>query len=971
MSNGNLLVYSGGSWIAKSNEDTFFKVYFETGSVPLETTVTVDFTTGESLGILQKDNGHLTTDIKFLNAVLVDDTVSVSWSDPFYNTSDDLKNSLPVFLTGLYSRTGADIVWSGSGDYNISYTDFWIFSSQELNRTNGFTNDLDSINLYASALFQRGLKSTLLGTSPLVMSGLNYQSVNDAFIKENDSGNNITRINDLVLYLQSISSLRLSDIVDYWDSLPVGTRSAWGDIDGGNYTAETICNYDDVSQYLISRWAKTFIPIGMIFADGDNISFEDVSVTTIAANSAWSGFGARIFTFGLGPSHKEKHLREISSNTNANHFHIAESGDWNNSLNTLLNNGENNLFKSTWSKKFDFLEPTWISGIGASFYPSLKDAYGTSCVVKVRWSFDRLNFTPWTNVPSNSDSLLKDEILALEYYVEMTEGWNSGSSTKVKPYLEFLYHKVVTPSVQYLFTPAQIVDGMMFETMLSASQFLPDTATATWGICRGDSTDFADYGIVHTSRKSALPNRQSGVLFSEKSVDSRLSTQGDESLTNFTVIKDNRTRTWQATDEILVEIKDAQSRYSTINPAAYSTLPGNGLIIFNPSLRRDAAGNAPTVVVTITRPAAKFTSKGEPTSTIDYRTYTLFNGRWPQDATAIVLKNQQIVRGGYWLSPEEGTVTFTKELEETDSVTIYIQHSEYYRVGVEIKNYNPSVDNLGNALPIDIRNFGLFYTLLNNPEILSEYNETQVPSVNNLKLNPQNFDENGALVNPTIYQRLTVEYNFYSPNNADESGSQIRWWRYRLGYSGPEDSQEVNSLTYYLIESYNDRITEKKSDVGAGSLFAQGDKIFIEVTPSDGFSFGLTSRSNIVTLNGDKVPYIVSGSGGAELVYITANTLQIEAGTNLRSALAADSLNAIYQFKNPDNTPDNFPDRSIIEWYVDSTGNIGASNATAVYKGKVLPSGTTKSGEVYIFKVTPYNGQRFGTAVWSSTIYIR
>jgi hypothetical protein len=43
---------------------------------------------------------------------------------------------------------------------------------------------------------------------------------------------------------------------------------------------------------------------------------------------------------------------------------------------------------------------------------------------------------------------------------------------------------------------------------------------------------------------------------------------------------------------------------------------------------------------------------------IYYRTYTLVNGRWPDDALAIVLKNQQIVRGGYWLNAEEATVTF-------------------------------------------------------------------------------------------------------------------------------------------------------------------------------------------------------------------------------------------------------------------------------------------------------------------------
>jgi hypothetical protein len=974
MPNGNLVKYNGATWSARTNEDFFFRVYFQTPVTPIETINNVDFTTGNFRGIILDDNGNITSDIKFLNALLVDDTASISWSDPFYGTGTELKSSLPNFLTNLYSRTDSNMYWSGTGNYKTSYTDYWVISTQELNRTSGYSNDLDSIALYSSALFQRGLNSTLLGTAPLVMSGLNYQSVYDAIIKENDTVNNRIRVNDVVLYLDSISCLRLNDIIDYWNSLPSGTRSAWGDPSGGNFTSDTICNYSDVTDYLINRWAKTFIPLGTIIGDGDNSSAEASSVTALAANSAWGDSGAPVLTFGLGKSHKESKLREISSDTNGYHFHISESGDWDNSLSTLLHNGANNLFKSSWSKKYDFLNPTWVSGIGASFTPVIEDTHGTSCAVRARWSFDRLNFTPWAEIPSGSDYTLKEEILALEYQVELTDGWNIGSSSVIRPVLESLYHKTVSPSVQYLYTPIQVVNGMMFEAILSASQFLPDTAIATWGICRGNSTDFADFSVIHTSRKSALPNRQSGVLFTEQSVDSRLDTQGDDNLVNYTVLKNNRVRTWLSTDEILVELKDTQNRYSAVSTSAYSTLPSNGLIIFNPALRRDANGNLPKVYVTITTPSSKYTSKGEPTTTTDYKTYTLFNGRWPQDAIAIVLKNQNIIRGGYWLSPEEGTVTFAKELEPTDNITIYIEHSGYYRVGVEIKNYDPSVDNLGDPLPIDIRNFGLFYTTLDNPSLLSEYNQTQVPSALNTKLMPQVFDENGTLINPTIYQRLTVDYTFNSPNDADENGTEIVWWRYRSAYSGTGQSQVIGGQKYFPITSYNNRITQKKVDIGIGATFAQGDKFFVEVTPSDSFSTGLVSRSNIVTLNGDKVPYIISGIGNSEFVYANANTIQIDQDTSLRSALAGDALVAVYDYRNPNNIPDNFPDNTLVQWYLDSSGGIGATSgvgSTAAFTGKVVAANQTKSGEVYIFKATPYNGQRYGVPVWSSTVYIR
>ena len=139
------------------------------------------------------------------------------------------------------------------------------------------------------------------------MSGLNYQSVNDAIIKENEKLNNITRVNDLVNYLTSINCLRLSDIISYWNSLPVGTRSLWGDPAEGNFLPENICNYTDVSDYLVTRWSKSFIPLGMIVADGDNISSNSSSVTIQAANSAWADNGAPVLTFGLGASHNEKY----------------------------------------------------------------------------------------------------------------------------------------------------------------------------------------------------------------------------------------------------------------------------------------------------------------------------------------------------------------------------------------------------------------------------------------------------------------------------------------------------------------------------------------------------------------------------------------------------------------------------------------------------------------------------------------
>ena len=966
-SNGNVVINNGASWSATSDEDFFFKVYFASNPTPTEEIVDAGFASGNYRGAIINDDDELTTDIKFLNAVLIDDTLSMSWSDPFAGTGSELKESFPDFLASLYNRTEQSID-DGSGPriYETSYTDYWVYSSKEINRSSGFINSIDDITTYSSALFQRGILSSLLGTAPIVVNGLNFQSVIDAILKSDDTAGNITRINDLVLYLDSINCLRLQDIIDYWDGLPEGTRSEWGDPAGGNYLSSSISNYTDVSEYLVTRWAKTFTSFAMIVADGDNVSDDSVTNTVLAANSSWNDLGSPVHTFGLGKSHKEDFLRQMSAGTSGRHFHISESGDWTSAVNTLKHGGEYSIFKSTWNKKFDYLNPTWISVISAT-YDSADVSTGKRILLKARWTFDRVNFTPWVIIQSGSDFILREEVLALEYDIELYDGWDSGASQVDRPVIQSLTHTVVTPSIQYIFTPLQPINGMMFETMLSAAAFLPVNARATWGICRGNSNDFVDYDLVHTSRKSALPNRQRGVLFTDASVDSRLSTVPDSTLTTFSVIKNNRTRTWLSSDEILVEILGVNNTFSAVTSNFYTTIPSQGLVIFNPALRPTSAGTNPTVLVTITTPSTSYISKGESTSTLDYRTYTLVNGRWPDDALAIVLKNQQIVRGGYWLNAEEGTVTFNKELETTDLVTVYIEHSNFYRVGVEIYNFETNVS-------LDFRNFSLFYTKLYNPSLLAEYNQTNAPVVSNVRMLPVNIDSNNNLINPTIYQRLSVDYHFTSANNADESGTAIAWWRYRTGFAGSGTSQIVDGEKYFPITSYNDRITQKKVDVGLGVTFAQGDKFFVEVQPSDGISLGRKVKSNIIELDGDKVPYIFSGIGSSEFIYIDANTLEIDPTTGLRSALAKDSLRAVYQYHNPDNTPDTFPDNTLVEWYLDSSGGVGSTSgigSTATFTGKTVDINLTSSGEVYIFKATPYNGQRYGRPVWSTTIYIR
>ena len=104
-SNGNVVINNGVSWSATPDEDFFFKVYFASNSTPTEEVVDAGFASGNYRGAIINDNDELTTDIKFLNAVLIDDTLSMSWSDPFAGTASELKQSFPDFLASLYVST--------------------------------------------------------------------------------------------------------------------------------------------------------------------------------------------------------------------------------------------------------------------------------------------------------------------------------------------------------------------------------------------------------------------------------------------------------------------------------------------------------------------------------------------------------------------------------------------------------------------------------------------------------------------------------------------------------------------------------------------------------------------------------------------------------------------------------------------------------------------------------------------------
>ncbi len=903
-----------GNWTAVSGEDFYFRVYQDAPVSTTETLIPANFPTGLGRGTAVNDSNELTTDLKLAMSIVVDDSRSIAWSDP----SNRREAEITDLLETLWGRTTYTL---GTGlfgtlsptTYAASYADFWLFSTDELERTDGYSNNLTSLIQYAAALNERGNASLLYETTEIAISGLSPQSLVDAVIKTDEQLLTVSNMQRLVQYLNDRDILRLTDLQAWHAALP-NPKSAW---DG---TAAQIPNFDDIATYVAERWANSFVPVAVVFADGDGEGDADSVVLT--ANSGWDNDGFPIYTYGLGRSHTHPGLRSMAALTGGKHLEITDGTngqDWDDAKTSFMHEGSNNLFVSYWTKEYDFAAPKWVRAIQTVFTTPTGAVVNSSCTVEAQFTKDRVNWSTWNNILSAHDFTIDDEILGLRYRVTMKDGW-TGTAT-VRPKVSSLGYIEVTPAYQYLITPTYNTNGMIFEYILSAAVNLPRSARTNWGIVRGDSNDFADFETILNGSKGCLSNRQESLQFTTVITREKLITTTTNNQI-YQVVEDSLPARWATTDQVTVY----QGNFA-IDPerANYSLDGERGIVYFDTELPSQVK-----VTVTIVTPENLFTGLGEPTTTRDGRTFYLVNGRWSHDATAIVLINGQIKRGGFWISPEDGTVTFSKELESTDIVTVFIETASKYRVGVEIKNYSND--------PIVLDNFGLFYTTTSNFPLLYRYNNTPKPTlVGKPVILPPT---------PSIRQRMEVSYTFKSIDGNEENGTEITWWRKR-GVGAFTQITVANSLP-----EYNNRTVERTIDVAAASLFQQGDQVYVEVTPSDGFSSGSMVRSDTITLLGNYIPYI-------HTVFI-AGTTEEPADSGVFYATAGLSLEAKYTFVDGDAGPN----QSTVVWHLQDGEEV-------YFAGEIIPEGMTENGETLSFTVTPYDGQHYGIPVFSEYVTIR
>ncbi|MHA2093907.1 MAG: hypothetical protein ACW98F_04690 [Candidatus Hodarchaeales archaeon] len=200
--------------------------------------------------------------------------------------------------------------------------------------------------------------------------------------------------------------------------------------------------------------------------------------------------------------------------------------------------------------------------------------------------------------------------------------------------------------------------------------------------------------------------------------------------------------------------------------------------------------------------------------------------------------------------------------------------------------------------------------------------ENVAPSAGNLTLIPDPI-----MSNETLY----LDYTYSDPNNDNESGTEIRWYKYN------ETGDE-----WYLLPAYNNSLFISTS------ALIKNDKWRATVKPKDGTEFGnISTSSNRTIQNTPPKAY-------------TPNILPANPKTG-------NDLTASYSWSDSDigDTDSN----SIIYWYKDNgTGFLPQTDYT---NQSLLPSSITRKNDQWKFEITPSDGEGYGNINFSQTITIQ
>jgi hypothetical protein len=507
----------------------------------------------------------------------------------------------------------------------------------------------------------------------------------------------------------------------------------------------------------------------------------------------------------------------------------------------------------------------------------------------------------------------------------MTEGWNNSTSLPVSPYVTQLYYTEVTPAVNYLFTTALTSTDDIFEYILSTDYSDTDKAKLTWGICKGNSTNWNDYEELIKNKNGIISSRQRSYKFTNALFYEKLTSIKSVN-NNFTyfVYYDNARFTWLLSDTVEVYLNSG-----LVATNLYTIDNVNGTITFRQEV---PTGNV--VQVSISRTGSRYEAYGEGTVSTDYKNYYVVNGRWPEDSKVVVLVNNEIVRGGYKLDRYDGKIVFDINKSATDIITVFVLQGSTYRLGVKVETYSSTASTT--------YNFEFTHNTVPNSNVYSHYLNTNIPSLKaeSLVLNSDvSYSSVGSTKQIASASRMYVDYNYISDNQ--QYKPRTRWYRTRTSGGG------TTTIELDSTPNYRDRLVQRKADLSAANgYFNVNDQVYVTLEPNDNFDYGITYTSQPIIVKSLSAPYVYD-------VQIKSTNTIVDNKISANSA-----LQAYYNFNGS-------TDLSTVEWFEWTNG---VSNKIA--EGSLLNSAVVLRNMAISFVVNPYDGTTYGTPIESQVLHI-
>ncbi len=908
---GEKLINDGG-WIKKENEDFFFKVFYDAPTTTTSHSHSVTFSPEKARQMFVSASNTMELDMRFMVSFCIDGTGTMVWADP----TNERQAHAYLFAQELMVRCP------------LSYIDVWVFDDTIYEGTaQGPTQNRPDYAAAFGAIFSIGTTSRLWAATEQAVGNLEPSSAVDAIVRDQDVNRVLQLMEDM-------------DRIDY-DELALIDPTYDPDSGFAGISAHSI-----LVDYLVQQYADTMGRVGLVMSEGLDTT-NDVTPAEIAtlANGVMGEQMTPVNFFAFGDNHQDEGMAEVAQATGGNVFHVADvASRVEAAFNILLNDSERTIFQGSYTDTIEFDETTYLDSLLlTATVPST-----SALTLEIALSYDGISYGAWQSLVINSSNSLKKFVKGFKYRIKAWMGNTYGGNylDVVGPYPEeitlegyrdehypsptitALTYTTTSPAIRYLFTEPK-AGGDISEYILVPTEGLPETSQINWGIVRGDSTDFADAEQIIIGRKGVLPDRKREIYFIPEVRRVGLKTEVADTTRNLFVVKENdgTVATWEDADEVTV-----YSNGTPLNPATtrFGLAGALGYVLFE-----IARSPSETIVVDIITPQQARIRRGEICSSQDYRNYYAKNGLWPWDARVTVRVDDSIVRDGYVASPDQGLISFHRELDAGRTVTVEIEHSSQYRIGMEILDYNE--DNL---LPEP--DFGFMFQKAPATDTLYYAGQTLPPEiVGGVTLSPPS---------PSTTSRLVVNYVFHQEQGNSEMDSKIEWFRKKL---------TEGAFSHYA--DYDGRNVMRASDVPADNPtgpFQDHDQWYVVVTPKDINNEGTPVQSNIVTIGGTAPPYVT----GATVTNATGDDALTRVSGNLKSQVQA--LVASYTYVDPNLVGDQtLSDLSVVQWYRNGDG-------AARYTGKTLPVDRVASGQVWYYVVTPYDGISYGDPITSEDVAV-